>query len=92
MLHHLPSHSSETPKRSQSSRLENSHLTNVDDYELHPLGITNAQELCDAPPSSLMDSTASPKVKKMEGEGVGVRSLAHSTMGVEGHVRTLKWD
>jgi len=31
-----------------------------------------------------MDSTASPKVKTTKGEGVGARSLAHSTLGVEG--------
>ncbi len=37
-----------------------------------------------APLSSLMDSIASPKVKTMEGEGVGARSLACSTAGVEG--------
>jgi hypothetical protein len=37
-----------------------------------------------APPSSLMDSTMSPKVKTMEGEGIGARSLAHNTLGVEG--------
>jgi hypothetical protein len=35
----------------------------------------------DAPPSSLMDSTASPKVKIMEGERVGARSLARSILG-----------
>jgi len=33
-----------------------------------------------------MDSTLSPKVKTMEGEGVGVRSLVYSTLWVEGHV------
>ncbi len=42
--------------------------------------------LCDAAPSSLMDSTLSPKVKTTEGEGVGVRSLAYNTLWVEGHV------
>jgi hypothetical protein len=31
-----------------------------------------------------MDSNANPKVKTMEGEGVRVRSLARSTLGVEG--------
>jgi len=31
-----------------------------------------------------MDSTTSPKVKTMEGEGVGACSLARSTSGVEG--------
>jgi len=40
----------------------------------------------DAPPSSLMDSTMNPKVKTLEGEGVGVHSLARSTLGVEGCV------
>jgi hypothetical protein len=40
----------------------------------------------DTPPSSLMDSTTSPKVKTMEEERVGACSLAHNTLGVEGHV------
>jgi hypothetical protein len=43
------------------------------------------------PPSSLMDSTTSPKVTTMEGEGVGVRSLAYNILGVEGCVGTLGW-
>jgi len=46
----------------------------------------------DAPPSSLMDSTTSPKVKTPEGERVGARSLACSISGVEGCVGTLGWD
>jgi hypothetical protein len=46
----------------------------------------------DAPPSSLMDSTASPKAKTTEGEGVGVRSLICNTSGVEGRVGILGWD
>jgi hypothetical protein len=33
-----------------------------------------------------MDPTTSPKVKTMEGEGVGARSLTHSILGVEGCV------
>jgi hypothetical protein len=33
----------------------------------------------EAPPSSLMDSTASPKGEIAEREGVGARSLAHNT-------------
>jgi hypothetical protein len=37
----------------------------------------------DAPISSLMDSTASPKVKTTEGERVGARSLTRSISGVE---------
>jgi hypothetical protein len=35
----------------------------------------------DAPPSSLMDSTASPKKKIMEGEGVEVSSLVVTLQG-----------
>ncbi len=46
----------------------------------------------DAPPSSLMDSTASPKVKTVEGKGVGVRSLARNILGVEGHAEASRWD
>ncbi len=41
----------------------------------------------DAPPSSLMDSTTSPKVKISEEEGVGARSLVRNTSGVEGRAR-----
>jgi len=33
----------------------------------------------------------SPKVKTIEGEGVGVCSLTHSTSAVKGHVGALKW-
>jgi hypothetical protein len=38
-----------------------------------------------------MGSTANPKVKTVEG-GVGARSLACNTLGVEGHVGVLGWD
>jgi hypothetical protein len=37
----------------------------------------------------LKDSNVSPKVKKMEEKGVGVRSFVRSTLGVEGHAKTL---
>jgi len=50
----------------------------------------------DIPPSSLMDSTMSLKVKTTKGERVGARSLACNTSGVKGHVsfemRTKKID
>jgi hypothetical protein len=46
----------------------------------------------DTPPSSLMDSTASPKVKTTKGKGVGARSLARSTLGAKGRAATLGWD
>jgi hypothetical protein len=45
---------------------------------------------CNAPPSSLMDLVASPKVKIMEGEGARVCSLACSTSGVEGRAKVPK--
>jgi hypothetical protein len=38
-----------------------------------------------------MDSNASPKMKTTEGEGVGARSLARSTSGVEGRVEASGW-
>jgi hypothetical protein len=34
----------------------------------------------------------SPKVKITEGEEIGVRSLIHSTLGVEGRARDPSWD
>jgi hypothetical protein len=45
----------------------------------------------DVPPNSLIDSTMSPKVKTIEGERVGVHSLAHNTLGVKGHAGASKW-
>ncbi len=45
----------------------------------------------DTPPSSLMDSTASPKVKTMKGEGVGVRYLVCSILGVKGCASAPRW-
>jgi hypothetical protein len=38
-----------------------------------------------------MDSTASPKVKTTEREGIRAPSLACSTSRVEGHVGALGW-
>jgi len=46
----------------------------------------------DTPPNSLMDSTASPKVKTMERKKVRARFLACSTLRVEGHATTSGWD
>jgi hypothetical protein len=45
----------------------------------------------DAPPSSLMDSTTSPKVQTTEREGVGARSLTCNTFGVKGRVGVPRW-
>ncbi len=42
-------------------------------------------------PKLLDGLIASPKVKTMEREGVGARSLAHNTLGVEGRVGASKW-
>jgi hypothetical protein len=44
----------------------------------------------DAPPHSLRDSNASPKVETME-EGIGIHSLAHSISRVRGRVGILGW-
>jgi len=45
----------------------------------------------DAPPSSLMDSTTSPKVKTTKGEGVGAHSPVRITSKVEGCAGVLGW-
>jgi hypothetical protein len=45
----------------------------------------------DTPPSSLMDSFASLKMT-MEKEGIGVCSLAHNTLKVEGRVEVSRLD
>ncbi len=47
---------------------------------------------CDTPPSSLMDSTVSPKVKTTKEKGVGVCFMVHSTSGVEGRAGAPGWD
>jgi hypothetical protein len=47
--------------------------------------------LDDTPPSSLMDSTMSPKVKTTKGERVGTHSLARNTSGVEGCAGAPGW-
>jgi len=46
----------------------------------------------DAPPNSLMDSTASPNVKTTKGKRVGVHSLARNILGVEEHAGAPRWD
>jgi hypothetical protein len=53
--------------------------------------VKKINELIDAPPSFLLDPTVNPKVRTMEGEGVGSHSLAHSTSRVEGHARVPGW-
>jgi hypothetical protein len=45
----------------------------------------------DAPLNSLMNSTASPKVKTMKGKGVKARSLGCNTSGVKGCVGAPRW-
>jgi hypothetical protein len=46
----------------------------------------------DAPPNSLMDSIVSLKVKTLEGEGVGMRSLVCSILRVKRCAGALGWD
>jgi hypothetical protein len=45
----------------------------------------------DAPLHSLKDSNASSKMKTMKDEGVGVRSLVRSILGVGEQVQTSGW-
>jgi len=52
---------------------------------------TNYLKYFDAPPISLIDSIARPKVKIVEGEGIGVRSLTYSIFRVEGCVGAMGW-
>ncbi len=47
---------------------------------------TSRNSEIDAPPNSKIDSTTSTKVKTVEGQGIGARSLAHNTLEVEGRV------
>jgi hypothetical protein len=58
----------------------------------HPHPLTGPSTVFDAPSSSLINSTPSPKVNTVEGEGVGVRSLARNILKVEGRVGALGWD
>jgi hypothetical protein len=46
----------------------------------------------DASPNSLMDSTASPNVESMEGDGIKACSPACSTSRVEGCPGAPGWD
>jgi hypothetical protein len=39
-----------------------------------------------------MDSTTNPRVKTIEGKGVGANSLAHNTLKIEGHAGAIGWD
>jgi hypothetical protein len=39
-----------------------------------------------------MDSTMNLKVKTMEGERIGTRSLACNTLGVKGYAKASGWD
>jgi len=46
----------------------------------------------DAPPNSLMASTACLRVKTTKGKGVRAHSLTHNTLRVEGCVGAPGWD
>jgi hypothetical protein len=45
----------------------------------------------DAPSNSWINSIVSPKVKTLEGQGVGARSLVRSTSRVKGRVGAPGW-
>jgi hypothetical protein len=57
---------------------------------LYEKNIIFSETMIDAPPNSLIDSIASPKMKTTKG-GVGVRSLTRSISEVQGHVGTPGW-
>ncbi len=50
------------------------------------------KKMIDTPPSSLMDSTANPKVKTVKGKRIGACSLVHNTSGVKGRAKVPRWD
>jgi hypothetical protein len=64
---------------------------NDDDINFNSYYGSKVVIMYDAPPSSLMDSVASPKVKTMEGKGVRASSLTRNTLGVEGCDGPLRW-
>ncbi len=66
----------------------------VDDVNFHHFTISfngllehSHVSIHDAPPHSLKDSNANPKVETTKEKKVGVCSLAHNTLGVEGRAR-----
>jgi hypothetical protein len=67
-------------------------ITLSNQYRSYKVFFLIIEAFCDTPPNSLMDSTANPKVKITEREGVATCSLARSTSGVEGRVGAPKWD
>jgi hypothetical protein len=70
--------------------VEVGHVINVFDF-FNALDAFEA-EFIDTPPSSLMDSTASPKMNTTKGKGIRARSLAHNTSGVEWRAGAPRWD
>jgi hypothetical protein len=47
--------------------------------------------MANAPPTPLRTQLCVQRVKIAEGQGVGARSLAHNTLGVEGRAKALGW-
>ncbi len=69
-------------------------VTSILDFNLEvpELATCSWIKIFDAPPTSLMDSIVSPKVKAMEGKGVGVCSFVRNPLGVKGRAGALGWD
>jgi len=57
-----------------------------------PLCKVQNRLMSDTTPHSLKDSNTSPKVEIVEEKRVGIRSLTHSTSGVEGSVGARGWE
>jgi len=67
-----------------------SHATKIVTLYLHKVCMVfTSYTYNDTPPHSLKDLNTSPKVKTKE-EGVGVRSLTRSILGLEGRVGALR--
>jgi len=86
----------EGPFAQEAINLRDSMLALVSWWEKFGIHVPKLQTLAlkalsDAFPSSLMDSTASPKVTMVEREIVGACSLAHNITWVEGRVGILGW-
>jgi hypothetical protein len=67
-------------------------LRHYSTYSKHTSYLPDLHTYIDAPPSSLMDSIVSPKVKIVEGKKIRAHSLTHNTLGVKGHVGAPRWD
>ncbi len=86
--------SSNTNKKSQNTiqLICMLHVCDFVNFDNVGCQFSSERNMHDAPPSSLMDSIVSLKVKTVEGIRVGARSLVRNISGVEGRAGVLGWD